>query len=348
MSDEKNNIIGFVGQLTPNRISGWVCYKDSPTKDESLMVELYIGSTLINKVKADRLREDLREKGYHKTGKCGYEFELQTAFEISFLIKNARVVVEGVELQKTPNIVVNDVDYYFFIHIPKTAGTAFRMMLYDQFSQREMFPNMADIKEHNGYPELNVYGEKNKRDRDDIRFLFGHYSITDGDIFPKASKKLLFLRDPVERAMSNLFHLQKYIAKDQSLDEVYTNNIGSIDNIQVRYLAGEGATKKWKVDKSDLDKALANLKNCHFVGIKEHFPESIQLLRKIFNWNIGEIRSDNINKSKNQDLISYRLGKKIEKLNRFDEELYKLGMEIFRKNCRKYSIKIEENQEEES
>ena len=44
-------------------------------------------------------------------------------------------------------------DKKFFIHIPKTAGTSMRMMLYDIFEQESILPNQQDIKNNGGgYP----------------------------------------------------------------------------------------------------------------------------------------------------------------------------------------------------
>ena len=41
---------------------------------------------------------------------------------------------------------------YFFIHIPKTAGTTFRYLLYNHFNEEQIYPNQSQlIKNGGGY-----------------------------------------------------------------------------------------------------------------------------------------------------------------------------------------------------
>ena len=129
----------------------------------------------------------------------------------------------------------------FFLHIPKTAGTSVRKMLYELYRPREIFPNMAEIrKQETLYCNYQMFQQRLKQQKREIRLLMGHLPFVAGD-FPDA-RFFTFLRDPVQRALSNLKHFQRHKGRfdGKSLLEIYNHadiRIGQVDNIQVKYLA---------------------------------------------------------------------------------------------------------------
>ncbi|WP_350588063.1 hypothetical protein [Psychrobacter sp. 78a-MNA-CIBAN-0178] len=65
-------VLGKVDVFRSNRISGWVFEKGN---EESVELVLKHNDKVIAKTVADLLRPDLKEKGLHPTGECGFVFE---------------------------------------------------------------------------------------------------------------------------------------------------------------------------------------------------------------------------------------------------------------------------------
>ena len=61
---------GVTGRISEKFIAGWVTHKEHP---EVLTVEIYKNGQLLQAVKADKMREDLKKQQIHSTGKCGFE-----------------------------------------------------------------------------------------------------------------------------------------------------------------------------------------------------------------------------------------------------------------------------------
>jgi len=66
--------IGKVGSVKKNRVIGWAKYAYS---DKEATVQLYINNILVDTKKAKDFRQITLDKKIHKTGHCGYVFELQ-------------------------------------------------------------------------------------------------------------------------------------------------------------------------------------------------------------------------------------------------------------------------------
>ena len=226
---------------------------------------------------------------------------------------------------------------FFFLHIPKTAGTSFRIMLDEIFEQPEIFPNVGDILANGGkYPEVEQFFKKGPKFKEKVKLFLGHFSYYRGEeIFKDSPKRIVFLREPISRAISNVFHLKKFTPsyENKSLDEIANLNNGSIDNMQVRYLSDE--IRKNKVDRGDLQRAKYNLSKCSFVGITERFDESVDLIQKTFKWKFSESLTKNVNSKRNDKLVSPELRAHIEKMNKLDKELYEFGCDLFAKRLSK-------------
>ena len=349
--EQKPQVLGYIGNITSNRVSGWAYLRNIKKPAEAT---LYINGELIEQTTAELYRKDLKENGQHLTGQCGYVFVLDKEYDVEYLKNNVKVVVEEVELQRSAISFLNlesdnlgDIkDHYFFIHIPKTAGTSFRKMLYEHFPQSCVFPNHADIRRNSGrYPTIDALAEKSKEKQAKIRLLAGHYTHNTSKVFPNDCKKMLFLREPYERAISNLFHLKKFGEnfKNSSYEEVFEKSFTNLDNLQVRYLSN--AIRKQKLDRADLELAKENLRNCHLVGITEKFNESIEIAEKLFDWDFSKNRIDNVNKGKDVSVLSADVLHKLKIHNELDQELYAYGLELFEECYRNpfvYITKMEE------
>ena len=232
-----------------------------------------------------------------------------------------------------------DHDTLFFVHIPKTAGTSVRKMLYELYPSRVIFPNMATIRKREEiYCNYSLFHQQLKQQDAGIELLMGHLPFHQMERFPEL-KYFTFLRDPIQRALSNLKHFQRHKErfKGQSLLEIYQHadiKIGQVDNIQVKYFAPgpfDQTVTGWKnvmVDRDRLDTAKENLKQCALVGITEQFDQSIELAKIIFGWAPKSYKRFNTAPSDQSAKVNPRLLDLLEENNQYDIEFYRFGLKL--------------------
>jgi len=113
----------------------------------------------------------------------------------------------------------------------------------------------------------------------------------------KKVKYIIFLREPIDRAISHYYFLKDPnatlygkplfydYANSVSLREFYKDR--KLHNLQTRFAAGLISDKLYTLinlpigEKMILNKAINNLKNHYFgIGLKEYYSESVAILQK--------------------------------------------------------------------
>lgn len=228
----------------------------------------------------------------------------------------------------------------FFIHLPKTAGTSFRMMLYKKLPQYSIFPNWKDIAQYNGeYPNL----EEAKRvlfqkQYTNIRLVNGHYPFALKSLLPDNYQIFIFLREPMSRTISNLVHFKKSKPENEnlSLRDIFLKYKNHLSNLQTRFLCDASLTapmkfyKPGRLDENDLLQAKSHLASCRFVGITEYFEESIKIAEQTIGFKLGASLRKNVSESYN-DLIDPSLKSLLEENLELDKKLYQYGLKLFLK-----------------
>src|SRR4051794_8023178 len=107
-----------------------------------------------------------------------------------------------------------------FIHVPKTAGTTFTALL------RENFPDGVAVA---GADRLEVSADK--------QVLVANVPFGLRHRLPAGTRYVTFVRDPVERMLSQYYDLQLPLPGDGSLEAALATGL-LVDNLQTRMLSG--------------------------------------------------------------------------------------------------------------
>lgn len=215
---------------------------------------------------------------------------------------------------------------YLFVHIPKTAGTSFRDSLEGIFGDglycdygpdETTSPAIIEyIHKRNAYPEFGQFlAEQHK-----LICLSGHYPIKKYGPFFYSKNIIMFVRDPIQRAISQYEHIRRVEGSKESLESFCSKPAHM--NLQTRNIG--------RVPFSLVG----------FIGLQEFYSESLQLLRAQSGLqvqesflNINEQRSSIkyqpdselltiLEKNNDQDVILY---KKLNALFKQRYELFSMG-----------------------
>ncbi len=164
-------------------------------------------------------------------------------------------------------------DMLAFVHIEKTAGTTVQRILQQSFGTRH-----CDVHGWGrGWSIHEDYFSADDLHRTrrlyNLRCIAGHgvKPYSDLETLDPGILYFTFLRDPLERCASHYQHLVQWLGHTQPFEEWIRNH--RYRNFQVRKLTG----------REDADRAIEILRNkLRFVGLVEHFDESIIMLKKRF------------------------------------------------------------------
>ncbi len=209
------------------------------------------------------------------------------------------------------------------IHIPKTAGTSLYKILGDAYGQNKIA--RVDYKPPLKKLFLNEKEFKGDEFPKHIEVIHGHinpkmlekYFVLDDKV-----KKITFLRDPVERIISDYYYLRQIIDQNYNFDPYNPK----ILNRMIKSLIEFAGMEK---EKNRMSKFLGKgrLNEMFFVGTTENFAQDTQKLAKLLNWNSYKLVEENKTRNKSND-IPPDIFEKIKVLNEKDVELYNKALEI--------------------
>lgn len=245
---------------------------------------------------------------------------------------------------------------WYFLHIPKTAGTTFRVLLENQFHMDAICPAYE-------FFQIKQYSQEQLAR---FRLFRGHMGYNLANYLQEKPRTLVMLRDPMERAISHfeyicrdpahpkhrIIHERKLGLKEYLLDPVLS---AEVTNAQVRPLAHmaersllqelldnsdsqENFARAWRhrngvlpADDELLDVALQRLESMAFVGITEDLERGMELAA----WLLGtkpqqQQQSLNINPRRTplEDLPAETLDI-LRRVTALDARLYERGRELF-------------------
>ncbi|MEM7257484.1 MAG: sulfotransferase family 2 domain-containing protein [Pseudomonadota bacterium] len=203
-----------------------------------------------------------------------------------------------------------------YIHIPKTAGTSFRIsaaayygedkVLYDYGADSDATSdallNSEDLQ-HN----IDKVREAGMR----ARMLGGHFSLPKyRDLFPE-SPVISFFRDPVDRVISEYVHFTNHHGYTGTLSDFYRSP--RFQNRQHKSLGGAKPT--------DLD----------FYGLTERYPQSLEMFNAKYNTTLSLVTLNKGNYGNNNNRIepTEQQRAEIRHLNQADVTLYQIAVDNF-------------------
>lgn len=194
------------------------------------------------------------------------------------------------------------------IHIPKTAGHTFRYLLEQAYGKPQVLHvNQGWLSKHN----KTIQGLHPER----YQVLHGHlpYQRYLAPFHTPGTKVITFLRDPVERVLSNFRYYRRMKDKRLSMGKPIKHyydldtfiELKERQNVMTRFLEG------------------INLEDLFFVGFQEQFRSDTAQLAEKLNWHLPkEAFRTRKNPTAPTDEVSEGVQERIAALNSADLELY--------------------------
>lgn len=235
-----------------------------------------------------------------------------------------------------------------FLHIPKTAGSTFLLILQNTFGDNRV---RRIQKVDDGTPK--IINEIVSTAMDNISCLVGHVPIYLFDNHIDRFQVFTMLRNPVSRVFS-LFRFLKQqnpgeiqrlgLSAEFSLEEMLDSKTpeiySQINNGMVRMLCGNiglydpAYPTFWKTERqrSALEGAILNLERVNF-GLSEEMEKSLKLAQRKWSvpykfLNYRENTTMHDRSRRNKVLVD-----RVTEMNRMDIALYKKAQQIFHRRC---------------
>jgi hypothetical protein len=198
-----------------------------------------------------------------------------------------------------------------FSHIPKTAGTSFRVALAKQLGKDKILNDYGKDEETSSELIKQAIYE-----RDDVfglmvnqpKAIIGHFPINKYLNLSCYENVICFVREPVERVISEFKHHQRHANYHGNLLEFA--KLPQNKNKMHRYLRG----LPWTA--------------IGFIGIAERYTESLNLLNRKFNFSISKGELNQAPKDQKVDIYAQHRTT-LKRLNHLDEAIYQIALDSF-------------------
>jgi hypothetical protein len=228
-----------------------------------------------------------------------------------------------------------------FLHIPKTAGTTLSYILEKQYEAEKTFTIDDYLNPDQGGSSIEKFVKLPFEYRKGIMLLKGHMPFGLHQMLPNPPIYLTILRNPVDRAISQYYHLLRqpdhYLyktvtANKMTLEDFVCSRMSpELNNGQTRLLSGVSpADAECSVEM--LQQAMANLSSrIAVVGLCEMFDKTLMLIKNQLQWKrIPFYCRMNVSRNRpSREDITRRALKLIERENLFDCQLYKYAVKLF-------------------
>ncbi len=324
--------IGHIDAIENGEIYGWAMNGREP--GETVKVGVYLDGALAVEVLAGYYRPDVAQ-ALSCTGRHGFYVDLsslciggkRTLVDVRFPngtpIEGGPLKYEGAtrsDRSRRPTLL--------FMHIPKTAGTAFREVVLRNYRQSEVMYIYGDPP---GFPTT-FLGDLPVQQRSSLRLVYGHYGYGVHRDMPVECEYAALLRNPLARIWSHYSHLLRDrhpavvdSARVKSIEEALEEHESvHLDNVYVRYLCGinESDLPPGTITRDIYEQALQNSQQPNvFLRTQEDLLSAYDSLAQDRGW-IRALQCDRVNVSPRRQTPTAKEVKAIWHFNQWDFKLY--------------------------
>lgn len=231
-------------------------------------------------------------------------------------------------------------------HMHKTAGSTRDRIFERQFPKEASFFFSGGSTE-NVQKYMNLLRRLSGKERQRIRYIWGGPFFGLHKHLPRPCIYVTFIRDPVERVVSEYYFIlrvqdhgahSEVVSQNMSLEDYVRKGVWLAWNCQTRYLRGVpegfpcfGDTGPVLLSAEDLETAKENLREHFMVGLTDRFDESLILVKRAFGWRTRDILyvSQKVDQPRPfREMISDETARLIEAHNEMDIKLYEFAKQM--------------------
>jgi len=332
-ANSRQDLLGRLDGDVEGELYGWALDKSHlqiPPK-----ITFYVDERPVGEVLAVHYRPDVKEHSFFfdLTESC---IPMSTARVDAKFADRTPLSNSPLKVKIPPRTVPLHSETILFMHIPKTAGTAFREAMIENYKHSQvayLYPHPPGLLVSNlGLLPLEQRGK--------FRIVMGHFQYGIHEFLPQQYTYVTIVRNPVERVISHYHYLrqtQPELTSDGaatlSLSEMLEQDrTANLDNLMVRCFSGVGEkdVPPGHIDQRVYDLAIDHLRTkFKFVGYQSRSDEAYAALQKQFNWKARsslEIVNKGERSGANVDEATLAI---IERSNTWDCQLYSKIRELF-------------------
>jgi hypothetical protein len=235
-------------------------------------------------------------------------------------------------------------DQFFFLHIPKTAGTSFTSILDTYFTPDEICP-ATYINDFLALPEAS---------RQNYRLYRGHIDYTLRDYLPKPPIYITMLRHPLQRVISDIRQVERL--PEHHLHQLYHSvdlltfvrhkaAAPEMRNVQTQMIAPNRtnrASEYQAAQAHNVEAAKQHLDSFEFFGLTERFDDSVALLNYTFGWRPTRqsVMLNTAPKTGAQKPLPQNVIDAILELNQYDLQVYEYAQQRFEARFRQMMFEL--------
>jgi hypothetical protein len=333
LSRSKNTVFGRLDGCIEGELYGWALNPKEPLSAPKLT--LCVESRPVAEVVPVQYRPDIgRHSFYFDVSQyCapGQRTTVDARLPDGRLLPNSPLAVSVPARSARPS------DAVLFMHIAKTAGTAFREAIAENYRQSEiayLYPDPPGLLTY----KLELLPLEQRKG---FRLVIGHFQYGIHSLLPQKCQYVTIVREPVARIISHYRYIlekrnERGTGNEDSagalvamLERYETVNL---DNLMVRCFAGvdEKDVPPGYVNQEVYALAVQHLENdFSFVGYQESANEAYLNLQQRLNWK-PRAALDSVNKGRFSATQKYESARQaIEHFNRWDCQLYEQIRSLF-------------------
>jgi hypothetical protein len=336
----KLGVVASLDGISEGQVYGWAFDRDHP--QQPLHVTVMVNHHPVTRVAAVHYRPDVAQL-LQCSGQYGFYVDLADHLKqegdalIDVRLDNGWPLEGAPRVFQFPAIRKRaERPTVLFMHIAKTAGTAFREAITANYLESEiayLYPGPPGFL----VPDLRALPLEQRRA---YRLVVGHYQFGMHWALPQSGEYITIVREPTARLLSGYRYLKQHrphlLAKNGdgllTMEEFLQERLNEdFDNTMVRCFSGvdPSACPPGAITREVFEQAVENLRTSfRFVGHQEQARTAYDWLRNYYGWHATETLSF-VNRGEVQMPLSEDLLATLRRTNQWDYRLYEEIQRVF-------------------